>query len=231
MRWVVPLACLAASAPAPNEERGSLDPAALSKALRALDPRVLAGREDLPRMLERHARSGLREANRRETRLWREVKSREDWEKLREGRIEALRASLGAPPPPPRDGEARVTGTIEGEGFRIEKLVFESRPNIFVTANLYLPAAAPARPMAGIIICHSHHHPKEEGELQEMGVSWARSGCAVLVMDQLGHGERRQHPFGDPRSYPHPFRAGRQDYFFRYDLGMQLHLAGESLMG
>ena len=64
-----------------------------------------------------------------------------------------------------------------------------------------------------------------------MGMTWARSGCLVLVMDQLGHGERRQHPFRTEADYPRPFRVGRQDYYFRYNTGVQLHLVGESLMG
>ena len=50
-------------------------------------------------------------------------------------------------------------------------------------------------------------------------------------MDHLGHGERRQHPFRTEADYPHPFRVGRQDYYFRYNTGVQLHLVGESLMG
>jgi dienelactone hydrolase len=99
-----------------------------------------------------------------------------------------------------------------------------------VTANLYLPADAP-KSAAGIIISHSHHAPKTEGELQDMGMTWARSGCVVLVPDQLGHGERRQHPFIDTESYAHKFRVGRQDYYFRYYVGNQLHLIGDSLMG
>src|SRR6185312_6466726 len=35
---------------------------------------------------------------------------------------------------------ARVTGAVERPGYRIEKLVFESRPRLYVTANLYVPA-------------------------------------------------------------------------------------------
>src|SRR5205807_8380922 len=58
-----------------------------------------------------------------------------------------------------------------------------------------------------------------------------RLGCVVLVMDQLGHGERRQHPFVDAKSFPKSFRVGRQDYYFRGTVGLQLYLAGESLIG
>jgi len=85
--------------------------------------------------------------------------------------------------------------------------------------------------MPVIVIVHSHHAPKEQGELQDMGVTWAKLGCLVLVIDQLGHGERRQHPFATAKDYPKEFRVGRQDYYFRYNLNLQLSLVGDSLMG
>jgi hypothetical protein len=70
-----------------------------------------------------------------------------------------------------------------------------------------------------IIVVHSHHAPKIQSELQDMGMTWARSGAAVLIMDQLGAGERLQ-------SQPWP----RESYYSRYNLGLQLYLAGESLI-
>jgi dienelactone hydrolase len=85
--------------------------------------------------------------------------------------------------------------------------------------------------MPGILISHAHHTPKEHGELQDMGVTWARAGCLALVMDHLGHGERRQHPFRSAADYTRPFQVSRQDYYFRYDAATQLHLVGESLIG
>ncbi len=53
----------------------------------------------------------------------------------------------------------------------------------------------------------------------------------MLVLDHLGHGERRQHPFVTQDDHPSSFAVGRQDYYFRYNVGMQLHLVGESLIG
>ena len=73
--------------------------------------------------------------------------------------------------------------------------------------------------------------PRSQGELQDMGMTWARQGYLVLVMDQLGHGERRQHPFRSAADYAGPFEVNRQDYYFRYNLGIQLQLIGDSLMG
>jgi dienelactone hydrolase len=169
-------------------------------------------------------------ANERDNAAWARVQSRSDWERFRDVRLEALRRSLGEALEPPADLKLAVTGTVRGAGYTIENLVFESRPGLIVTANLYAPTE-PRPPMPGILICHSHHNPKWQGELQEMGVLWARQGCLVLVMDQLGHGERRQHPFRSQNDYAGDFRPGRQDYYFRYNVGMQLHLIGESLIG
>jgi dienelactone hydrolase len=202
----------------------------LARQLRGLDGTVLPANGEPVKQLARHAQARLREANRRESQLWQQVRTRADWERYRDVRVQALRASLGSFPPVPRDLKTRVTRVVEGDGYRIENLVFESRPGLVVTANLYLPRDPP-RSMPGVLICHSHHNPKTQDELQDMGVTWARLGCAVLVMDQLGHGERRQHPFRDASSYPHPFRPGRQDYYFRYNVGLQLHAIGESLIG
>jgi len=193
----------------------------MARTLAALDGDVLSAHERAraASALDEEVHARLREANRGDAEAWAKVNSRADWEQFRGARVQALRASLGSFPDPPKTLRVEVTGTLAGEGFRIEKIVFESRPGLAVTANLYVPE--PVRPrMPGILLCHSHHNPKTEGELQDMGVNWSRLGCLVLVMDQIGHGERRQQPFG-----------GRQDYRSRFYMGMQLHLIGDSLMG
>jgi len=163
---------------------------------------------------------------------WRSLRGQDDWERLRDERIAALRRALrimeesGGPPP------SRVTGVIHGDGYSIEKTLFASRAGAWVAAHVYVPVAnAVPRSRPALVIVHSHHRPKEEGELQDMGRLWARAGCVVLVMDQIGHGERADHPFRGPEDWPGEFRASRQDYYFRFDLSIQLALLGESLIG
>jgi cephalosporin-C deacetylase-like acetyl esterase len=202
--------------------------------LRDLDPHVFTTQEaktkDLARMLGRNIRAGRLAANERENRAWQRVKDRAAWEKFRNQRIAALRASLGHFPPAPKKVQVHVTRTLKGDGYRIENLVWESRPGVVVTANLYVPTRPP-QSMPGILIAHSHHNPTTQGELQDMGMTCARAGCLVLVPEHLGHGERRQHPFRTAKDYPRLFKVGRQDYYFRYNTGLQLQLAGESLLG
>lgn len=182
------------------------------------------------RMLSSNLRARRTRVNRQDVAAWRKVKSRSDWEAFRDRRIAALRKSLGTLPAVPGDIKPRTTGSFRGDGFRVDNIVFESRPDLWVTANLYSPAGKPAS-APGLLICHSHHNPKTQGELQDMGMTWARLGCYVLVLDQVGHGERRQHPFKSSRDYAKSFRVSRQDYYFRYNVGIHLHLAGESLAG
>jgi cephalosporin-C deacetylase-like acetyl esterase len=206
----------------------------LAAGLRTLDARVIpadTAKENPPeKMLWTDARRRLQAANQRETAAWRTVQTRDAWEKFRTPRHDALRRSLGQFPEAPTDLKVRTTATREGDGFCIDNLVFESRPGLLATANLYRPARAGEK-MPGILIITSHHNPKTQGELQDMGMTWARLGCLVLVMDALGHGERRQHPFVDASSYPKPYRVSRQDYFFRYNTAQQLHLIGDTLVG
>jgi cephalosporin-C deacetylase-like acetyl esterase len=169
-------------------------------------------------LLERNLQSRMAEVAQREKRDWQKTRTREDWERFRDPRLAALRASL-APFPKRTPLRAAVTKRADyGDGFVIENLVYESRPHLLVTANLYLPDRIAGR-IPAIVLVHSHHAPKTQSELQDMGMTWARLGVAVLVMDQLGAGERVQ-------SNPWP----REGYYSRYALGMQLHLAGESLM-
>jgi dienelactone hydrolase len=172
----------------------------------------------------------LKEANHHDREAWAKIKTKADWEKFRDVRISALRESLGTWPPVPKEVPGRVTKTIEAGDYAIENLLYQSRPDVWVSGNLYRPTAKRER-MPVILIAHSHHAPKEQGELQDMGVTWAKLGCLVLVIDQLGHGERRQHPFATAKDFPKEFRVGRQDYYFRYNLNLQLSLVGDSLMG
>lgn len=206
----------------------------LTATLQAIDTDVLSEqqRQRLENMVGRDIEQRRLAAIARENAAWAKVKTRADWESFRDRRITALKDSLARFPKPPKDLKQQVTGRIDGDGYVIDKIVFESRPGLLVTGHLYRPAAdGEKHTRPGILISHSHHSPKTQGELQDMGATWSRAGCVVLVMDHLGHGERRQHPFITQDDHPSSFAVGRQDYYFRYNVGMQLHVVGESLIG
>src|SRR5207237_5997468 len=108
------------------------------------------------------------EANRKDREAWAKITTKEAWEKYRDAKLALLRDSLGPFPEPAKNVPVMVTRKIEGDGFIVENIVYESRPHLVVTANLYSPAR-PAAKVPGILIIHSQHNPKTQGELQDMG--------------------------------------------------------------
>ena len=180
--------------------------------LRSLNPNVLtqASRKEHAQRLASNVRGRITAANRGYSDEWRQISNRTQWKQFAKAKLQLLEASLGTFPSQSKSLAVHRTGTVPGDGFTIENVVFESRPGLWVTANLYSPEPRQER-LPGILLCHSHHNPKTQGELQDMGMTWARQGYLVLVIDQLGHGERRQHPFRSVADYAGPFEVKRQD--------------------
>ena len=86
---------------------------------------------------------------------------------------------------------ARVTGRLQGKGYRIEKVIFESRPRHHVTASLYLPETQ--KPCPAILIpCGHSHTGKASGQYQRAAILFARNGMAALCYDPVSQGERYQ---------------------------------------
>ncbi len=88
---------------------------------------------------------------------------------------------------------ARVTGILERSGYRIEKLMFESRPRLYVTANLYVPVGAGRRPAILGPLGHSANG-KAWPSYQRLFANLARKGYVVLAYDPFGQGERIEYP-------------------------------------
>ena len=86
-------------------------------------------------------------------------------------------------------------GVVQQEGYRVEKLIYHSRPDFPVTANLYVPDnARPGKTPALIHLLGHALDGKACGEYQSVGISLARKGCMVLMADPLGQGERISFP-------------------------------------
>ena len=88
---------------------------------------------------------------------------------------------------------AKVTGVIERDAYTIEKVIFESRPQFFVTANLYIPKGAKG-PRPGVVgSCGHSANGKAEAFYQSFCQGLARMGYVVLIFDPIGQGERLQY--------------------------------------
>jgi dienelactone hydrolase len=89
---------------------------------------------------------------------------------------------------------ARTTGSFERDGYRLEKVIYESRPSLFVSANLYIPRKG-AGPFPAVLFQSGHY---EEGKAypnyQRCCQALARLGFVALAFDPMGQGERVAYP-------------------------------------
>ena len=123
-----------------------------------------------------------------------QVSTRESWEKLRTEYERQYLYMLGLWPLPEKTPlQATVTGKLEGSGFTVEMLHYQSRPGLYVTGNLYRPSApaANAKLPAVLYVC-GHSSRGRNGNktaYQSHGIWFARHGYVCLVLDSLQLGE------------------------------------------
>ena len=89
---------------------------------------------------------------------------------------------------------AKVTGILDRDGYTVEKVIFESQPKFFVTANLYLPKERHGGKVPGVVgSCGHSNNGKCAEAYQGFAQGLARLGTACLIFDPIGQGERSQY--------------------------------------
>ena len=113
--------------------------------------------------------------------------------------LETIAATF-SPVPPKTPLNARTTGILERKGYRIEKIIFESRPQCMVTANLYLPEKIKGQIPGVIGSCGHSGNGKAEARYQEFCQRLVHNGFAVLIYDPFSQGERDQYALFPPNT-------------------------------
>ena len=112
---------------------------------------------------------------------------------------------------------ARTYGTLERDGYRIEKLTFDSEPGILVPALLYLPSESGRKP--GVVLAHGQGKAAGHSIADQL----ARDGKVVLSVDLRGLGETRAFDDENGSDWPR--------YFGDYRSAMTALLTGKPLAG
>jgi cephalosporin-C deacetylase-like acetyl esterase len=98
-------------------------------------------------------------------------------------------AAIGGLPEYKGPLRAKVTGVIRADGYVIEKVLYESLPGFYVTANLYRPERAGKYP--GVLL-QAGHTQEGKAEPQLLAANLALQGYVSLSFDPAGQGEREQ---------------------------------------
>src|ERR1041384_712283 len=98
---------------------------------------------------------------------------------------------IGGLPEPRKNVAVRPFGTAQGEGFRVEKIAYESMPGLFVTADVYVPGSG-AGPFPAVLLTPGHEASGKLGQYN-WGANLAANGILAMAVDPMGQGERLQH--------------------------------------
>jgi len=133
------------------------------------------------------------------------VGTAEELESHKEAIRQAFLRSLGGLPQTQAPLNPRVVGIRETPAFTMEKIVFESRPQVYVTCNLYRPAKRQQTPGPAILMLEGHHTDgKAAAEYQNVAQILTHAGFTVMMMDPFGQGERFEHYEADVSYNPIP---------------------------
>ena len=146
-----------------------------------------------PRMVQEYFVKSVRRIENRANRRRANLKIKADAEAYVRDIRQKIRQSFG-PWPEKTPLKPRITGVVERDVYKIENIIFESRPGFLVTANLYIPKGRPF-PLPGVVgTCGHSATGKAIDFYQSFAQGLARQGYVVLIYDPIGQGERLQYP-------------------------------------
>ncbi len=161
-------------------------PSARAENLSVLPPKTNKGstKAMLNRYLLRHAHKALRER----TDVYEGLKTLDQIKAYQKRLREFFIDRLGGLPKKTRLN-ARIVGRLKGDECLIENILFESQPEHYVSANLYLPLSKPPYP-AVLVPCG--HTANGKTGYQKICILLAKNGLAAFCYDPIGQGERYQ---------------------------------------
>ncbi|MFC2125654.1 alpha/beta hydrolase family protein [Bacteroidota bacterium] len=120
------------------------------------------------------------------------LETKDDWLE-RQSIIRDKFAKILGPFPEKTTLNAQITGIIKRDGYRIEKIIYESIPNYYVTGLMYIPNGTRKKAPAIFYTCgHSKIGFRYEG-YQHIPVNLVKKGFVVFTIDPMGQGERYEY--------------------------------------
>jgi len=145
-----------------------------------------------PRMVQEYFVTQVRQSERASLQALAALKTKSDAEAHVRSLRDKIRLCFG-PFPEKTPLNARITGAVERDRYRIENVIFESRPGFLVTANLYIPKDR-RLPLPGVVGTCGHTINGKAGDTyQSFAQGLARLGYVCLLFDPIGQGERLQY--------------------------------------
>ena len=115
------------------------------------------------------------------------LKTADQW-RARQSELRAAFDDIVGPFPEKTPLNSRVTGIVRKDGYRVEKVVYESMPGYHVTAALFVPDGLKGKSPA-VLFCIGHSGAAFRRPLyQHVALNLVKKGFVVLAIDPVGQG-------------------------------------------
>jgi cephalosporin-C deacetylase-like acetyl esterase len=215
---LVLLSFLAAQGASPSGAQGAVEGTS------SLDLRVLRGtplEKDYQHMLPNYLLRLASEATEKRLLRLNSIQSAAEFKTWQEANRKKFLELIGGLPEERAPLHARVVGEFAREGYTARKVIFESLPEFYVTANLYVPTTGQAPYPAVLAPCGHSENGKAYDVYQHLFIGLAKRGYVVFSYDPLGQGERLQYwdfVFDRPLFTAYHGLAGIQEYLLGQNL-------------
>jgi cephalosporin-C deacetylase-like acetyl esterase len=121
------------------------------------------------------------------------VTDQKSWEAYRSSVLARYRQALGLPFPERTPLMAETLRTLDRGDYRIEVMTYQAVPDVYVSANLYVPQTGQP-PYPGILFpCGHSPNGKAVETYHSAALGLVKKGYVVLLYDPPGQGERYQY--------------------------------------
>ena len=149
--------------------------------------------------------------------------TKSDWEKRQKDIRKKLAEAIGTfPEKTPLN--AKIVGVSEKKDYRVEKIIYESRPHFYVTAAMYIPKKLKGKAPAIIHVMGHSQAAFKRDHYQRSAINFVKKGFIVLTFDPIGQGERVQ--YYSPELGKSAIGGTVDEHMY---MGLQTLLVGKSL--
>jgi hypothetical protein len=154
-----------------------------------------------------------------------ELHSLSDWQQ-RQREVRSILAKVIGAFPSKTPLNAKVTKSIDKDGYKVENIIYESQPDYYVTSALFIPEAKkPGSKMPVVIYCSGHSFDGYRGSGSQHAIlNLVKKGFVVFAFDPMGQGERLQ--YYSPETGKSRFKWPSYEHSYP---GAQLFITGNTL--
>jgi len=151
------------------------------------------------------------------------VTTKEQWTN-RQKKVRKTLMDIVGPFPKKTPLNAKVVGIIKKDGYHIEKIIYESMPQFYVTSFLFVPENLKGKTPAILFVSGHSKNAVRRPLYQQVVLNLVKKGFIVLAIDPVGQGERLQ--YYDPEKKESRIGGPTKEHSYP---GAQCFISGNSL--